>query len=425
MLDFRPFQAWRYHSSKVELSHVIAPPYDVISADEREALYERSPFNVVRLILGKEDNFYENARTLWAEWSRQGILVQDPRPVFYLYEQTFNHPWASRPLRRLALVGILKLERSGSVLPHEQTLSAPKKDRFLLLEKTKTNLSPVFGLYQDSSQLLAKLFSSARSKPPLFRARDDQKILHQGWAIVEERDQKAVREALKQEKVLIADGHHRYETALEYASEMREKLAGQASEAPFDFVMMALVEFADEGLLVLPTHRIIHSFGPCPKKDFLDRLRIHFDFLPFPERELFSEMNRRSPKEKVLGAFLGSEGSFLLRLKNLETVRELMPPGKPSLWYEVEANLAAHFIFSTLWGISGKEQEGLIRYTRSWEEAAREVGEGRAEAAFLLRSVGVDTIRKLADTGERMPQKTTYFYPKLASGIFFYHHETG
>ena len=424
-LDFRPFRAWRYDSGRVSLSDAIAPPYDVISPAEREALYARSPFNVVRLILGKESNFYEHARECWVEWTKQGVLTQDPEPAFYLYEQAFAHPLDGRPLRRLALMGTLHLENAqGLVLPHEETFSGPKRDRFLLLEKTRTNLSPIFGLYPDSRRTLDRMVSSCRNSPPLFQAKEGQGILHQGWAVRKKEDQEALRELLSSKKILIADGHHRFETALEYRSKMREKFPKAPPDAPFDFVMMALVEFHDEGLLVLPTHRLIRSFGNfSSKKEFLDRLRQPFDFQPLPEGRIFPELNRCSPGEKAFGGIFGKEGAFLLRLKNPEAARKVMPPGKPAVWYEIETALLNHFIFKKLWGVPEKEAPSLLGYTHSPEEALRAVREGKAEAAFLLRATGVDTIQELADTGERMPQKTTYFYPKLASGLFFYHQE--
>lgn len=418
--DFRPFRAWRYHPGRVELSRVIAPPYDVISPSEQEALYAKSPFNVVRLILGKEADFYEHARKCWEEWVRKGILVQDEKPALYLYEQVFRHPWDSRPLRRLALVGILKLEETGAVLRHEATFEAPKKDRFLLLEKTKTNLSPIFGLYENP-EILSTLSALSRAEAPLFEARDDQGVLHRGWAVQKKEDQKAVHEALAGEKILIADGHHRYETALEYRRRMRQKFPSAPPEAPFDFVMMALAASGDEGLLVLPTHRIIRSLAPLSEKDFLKQLSQHFDLRPHPDQKVFQALLARPETEKVFGGVFREAGSFILSLKNIETTRRLLPSGKSPIWYEVEAHLLSHLIFDVLWTPPSEKRQGLVAYTRSSEEAIQAVREGRAEAAFLLRTPRVDTIRKLAYAGERMPQKTTYFYPKLASGLFFYH----
>jgi uncharacterized protein (DUF1015 family) len=420
-VDFRPFRAWRYATNRVELGQVIAPPYDVISPGEQSALYERSPYNVIRLILGKEPDFHEEAARRWKAWTGEGILTQEARPAFYLYEQTFMHPVVPRSMRRLALVGTLKLETPGAVLAHETTFAGPKQDRLLLFERTQTNLSPIFGLYPNSKGLLLPLCRAQSEKPVLFEARDSAGVLHRGWAIEQEEDQKKIREALKDEKILIADGHHRYETALEYQKERRQKSPEAASEAPFDFALTALVALEDEGLLVLPTHRIVRTLGTLFKEELLSRLRPYFDLIPVPERELFSRLSAESPKEKVFGGFFGASGNFLLRLKDLGAIRKFLPKEKPPIWYETEANLLTSLIIRTLWNPPAEKYAEWIGYTHSWEEAARAVREGGAEASFLMRSPKVEAIRELAQAGERMPQKTTYFYPKLADGLFFYH----
>lgn len=421
--DFRPFRAWRYHPGRTRLDQVIAPPYDVISPAEQETLYAKSPHNVVRLILGKEPDFYQQASRRWQEWSREGILAQDEVSALYLYEQIFSHPSNGLPLRRLAVVGLLKLEEPGAVFRHEATFEGPKRDRLSLLEGTQTNLSPVFGLYEDSGKSVAGLLELYRRSQPLFEAKDDQGVLHRGWAITKLQDQNRIREALHRGKILIADGHHRYETAMEYRREMRKKFPDASPEAPFNFVMMALVESKDKGLLVLPTHRILRSLAPLTRKVFLERLGRHFDFFPHREEELFKVLEAHAQSEKVFGGLFGREGSFLLRLKGLEAIRVSLPQGKPPVWYEIEANLLNHFMFDKLWGVSEEKRLALVEYTRSWEEAARKVREEKAEAAFLMRAPTVDTVRKLAYAGERLPQKTTYFYPKLASGLFFYYHD--
>lgn len=422
-LNFCPFRAWRYSTSQVELSRVIAPPYDVISEKEREVLYARSPFNVVRLILGKEPDFYDSARRFWEAWREKGLLIQDNTPSFYLYEQVFRHPIDLRPVRRLALIGILNLEGDERVLRHEATFEGPRRDRLRLLEKTRTNLSPIFGLYRDSGGVLNKIFSAYRKLPPLFQAREDSGDLHQGWAVECKEEQKTIQKVIAPEKILIADGHHRFETAVEYRKRMRQRFPQTPSGAPFDFVMMALVAFDDEGLVMLPTHRLLRSFGSLSKEAFLEKLSPYFDLLPTPERRLFPDLHQRPRSEKVFGGIFGKDQSFLLRLKkDPESLPAPLSQGKPLFRYETEAHLLTHFIFDTLWRISGEERQNLVEYTHSWKEAVQAVREGKYAAVFLLRSEEIETIRKLAEGGVTVPQKTTYFYPKLASGLFFYHH---
>ena len=420
-LDFRSFRAWRYNPNRVKLDEVIAPPYDVISPSERKTLYEKSPFNVIRLILGKEHNFYEAAAGHWQKWIQEGILVQDKTPAVYLYEQSFKHPWDSKPLRRLALVGILRLDESGAVLRHETTFDAPKWDRFQLLEKTKTNLSPIFGLYQNSKKM-KDLFSTFQKKPSLFQARDGEGVLHCVWVIQEVKDQKLIHGVLASQKIMIADGHHRYETALEYQKQMRGRSKNPSNDEAFDFVMMALVAEDDKGLLVFPTHRMIRRLETSTEPELFNRLKEYFDFLPYSEKEIFPALLARPAHEKVFGVVFQRQGSFLIQLKNQDQARKVLPKGKPPLWYEIEANLLNYLVFDVLWKSSPQRRQDLVGYTRSSEEAIQAVRGHKAEVSFLLRSPEVDTIRKLAYAGERMPQKTTYFYPKLASGLLFYHH---
>ena len=418
--DFRPFKTWRY-SPEIDLSKVIAPPYDVISPAEREVLYAQSPFNVVRLIFGKETDFYEEAGRRWKDWRARKVLAQDKRPAFYLYEQSFRHPLTQKLLQRTAVVGVLKLEEPGAVFRHETTFEGPKRDRLSLLEKVEANLSPVFGLYPDPKKISIGLVQIYRNRPPLFEAQDNQGVSHKGWAIEDEKDQSLVHEALRNEKILIADGHHRYETALEYRRRMREKNP-KAGEAPYDFVMMALVASGDEGLIMLPTHRVIRTLKPSSKEVFVKRLKEYFDFKPVPAGRLFETVNSQPANEKVFGVVFSPEEIFLLRLKNLEAIRPSLPPGKPAIWYEIEVNLLSHFIFDILWQVPAEKRLGVIDCTHFDKEAIETVQGGRAEAAFILRASAIDTVRELAYAGERLPQKTTYFYPKLASGLFFYDH---
>ena len=420
-LDFRPFAAWRYHSGAVQIGQVIAPPYDVISPAEREILYAKSPYNVVRLILGKEPNFYDHAALCWQEWSQKGVLTQDQTPAIYLYEQAFKHPLDGRPFSRLALVGILKLDESGPVLRHEATFDAPKRDRLMLLEKTKTNLSPIFGLYQNAKSFQT-VFSAYRPTPPLFETQDDQGITHRGWAIQNQADCETIRKALADQKILIADGHHRYETALEYQRRMHEKSPDPSGEMDFDFVMMALVASDDPGLLVLPTHRIVKSLSPYSEKEFLEHLSEFFKLTSCSDEEALTALNKNGVKPNVFAGVFGNAGSLLFEFNHLKSAAKFLPQNKPPVWYEVDANLLMNLVFHGLMGVAPEKKQSLIEYTRSSEEAIRAVRQRRAEAAFLLQTPQVDTIRQLAYAGERMPQKTTYFYPKLASGFFFYHH---
>src|SRR5664279_698626 len=270
-LDFQPFKAWRYNTEHVKVSTVLAPPYDVISPEKQQKLYENSPFNCIRLILNKKDsadtdqkNAYTRARDTFQEWQREGILIQDQEPCFYVYRQTFKDPVTHSTKNRFALLGRVRLEpfEKGIIVPHEKTLHGPKVDRMRLLKTVQTNFSPVFGLYKDKSFEVRSLIQDPMNSRPLFEAEDDDKIVHTLWAIEDADILAKLHKTLQSKKVYIADGHHRYETALEYARQKREEQhASSGILFPFDYMYMALVSFDDPGFIVLPTHRIVTKLG--------------------------------------------------------------------------------------------------------------------------------------------------------------------
>src|SRR3989338_1640613 len=250
MADFRPLRGWRYDPSKNDFQKVIAPPYDVISPAQQERLYERSRYNCVRLILNKIEsadtpgnNRYTRARDVYESWQRDGILTREKEPCFYLYRQNFKHPENGILLERSALMGRVKLEsfEKGVIIPHEKTLSRPKEDRKKLLEAANANFSPIFGLYQDPRGEVKSLLIGADEEKPLFEAVDDEGVRHRVWVVRDSRQGEQLRRELSARKIYIADGHHRYQTALDHSLEVRQ---GEG-ELLSDFVLMALVEFND------------------------------------------------------------------------------------------------------------------------------------------------------------------------------------
>ena len=229
-LDFQPFKAWRYNTERVDVATVLAPPYDVISPEKQQKLYDRSPFNSIRLILNKKDpadtdqhNGYTRARDTFQEWQNQGVLVQEQSPCFYVYRQTFKDPVTQLTKNRFALLGRVRLEpfEKGIIVPHEKTLSGPKADRMRLLRTVQTNFSPVFGLYNDKGLEVRSIIQDPMNSKPVFEAEDDDKVVHTLWAIEDPDILAKLQKALRPKKVYIADGHHRYETALEYARQQR------------------------------------------------------------------------------------------------------------------------------------------------------------------------------------------------------------
>ncbi|MBI3316682.1 MAG: DUF1015 domain-containing protein [Candidatus Omnitrophica bacterium] len=430
MTDYRPFRAHHYNPSKINLSQVIAPPYDVISVQEQEDLYEQSPYNVVRLILNKEkpddsdqDNRYTRARNFFSDWCHEQILLREEKPCFFLYRQIFRRPETGEKLSRFSLLGILKLEpfEKGIVVAHEQTLARPKADRRRLLETTQTNFSPVFGLYEDESEKLPPLFSEILKAKPNFYAVEGDTV-HEVWKISEDSSLHEIQEFISGKNIYIADGHHRYQTALDYAREMhRKEGVPEARLQPYDFVLMALVRFEDEGLVLLPTHRAVKPFSGFDPKKLLESLKPFFKVEAVPGS--FLQKGTRYLQGLTSFDLVLKDDGYHLTLEHPEKVKALMPPGKPEIWYSLDVNLLAYLIFHKLMDLAPEAWETQLRFTHSEQEVLEWVKRGEVAAAFLLRAPQVKILKQMGEVKELMPQKSTYFYPKLASGLVFYHHQ--
>ncbi len=439
MADFRPFRAWRYNPEKVDFQQVIAPPYDVISEEAQEKFYRRSPHSCIRLILNKieasdteTNNRYTRARDCFAEWRREGILVREEKPCFYLYRQTFHELRPSPEKTRIALLGRLKLEpfEKGVVVPHEKTLSKPKEDRRKLLEATETNFSPIFGLYDDPKKEVGAVIRGIFNQAPFYRAVDDENVRHEVWILDDPKVIEKLQTIFKHHKIYIADGHHRYQTSLDHSVRVREKLrTPQGTEIPSDFILMALVDFYDPGLVLMPTHRMILPFEGLEPETAVKALEPFFDIQKMAADKIFEELRKNTGASKKddgrvsFGLIFKTGASFLIRLKDPRKAKEKMGIAKADAWCGLDVVLLNHLILAKLWNLPESQWEATIRYTHSDEEAVASVKNGKAEAVFLLQDPPVKILREMGDIRELLPQKTTYFYPKLASGLVFHQHQ--
>ncbi|MBN1689136.1 MAG: DUF1015 domain-containing protein [Candidatus Omnitrophica bacterium] len=436
MADFRPFQAWRFQSQKVRPQDVMAPPYDVISKEEQQVLYSRSPYNCIRLILNKEEpadteinNRYTRARDFFNAWKKEGILIQDEKPGYYLYRQIFACPERRENFTRFSLLGRLKVEpfTKGVVIPHEKTLSKPREDRRRLLEMTGTNFSPVFCLYENTTGEIQSIQKKIAQGPSLVDTRDDRDVRHTLWHIAQDDDVAKIHEILSREALYIADGHHRYQTALEYAQKRHETKNIPGDEVqPFDFVLMALVEFEDPGLVLMATHRIVLGFEDFRKEKALEKLRLQFEVKSIAPKILVKEfdgLKKGDPSVTDFGLLLGPEEAYHLILKDPKEVKKILGFKKPEVWYGLDVNVLAHAVFSKLWGLTEEKWEAGLRFTHATEEAVQAASKKEVAAVFLLRPPNVKSLKEMGQAKELMPQKSTYFYPKLASGLVFFQHE--
>ncbi|MCS6801683.1 MAG: DUF1015 domain-containing protein [Chloroflexota bacterium] len=421
MATIRPFRGWRYNLHRIgNLADVTCPPYDVISPEEQRRFYERSPYNIIRVEFGEtrpddspHDNRYTRARADLDRWRAEGILVQDPAPAFYLYEQEFTT--REGRARRRALLVDLKLEpwASGVVLPHEETMAAPKADRFELLRTVQANTSPIFGLYPDPEKAARAATDRVIASPPDADFVDEAGERHRLWVVRDAAIIAAVTRALADQPVLIADGHHRYETALGYSAQ-------PAAPPGADGILIALVAEDDPGLRVYPTHRTVQGVDPPRLATLEARAAEGFTIEPLGRLDeiRFEQIEAalcraRQPAFAVAGlpagqaSILTPKGAWEDRL-----------PARSAAWRHLDL-VALHYLFlAPLLDLDvDREGEGRVRFTRDGAGALEGVRRGDLQLAAFLSPPDPRTIRAVAAAGDRMPHKSTYFYPKMRTGL--------
>jgi uncharacterized protein (DUF1015 family) len=430
----RPFRALRYRPEVApDLSLVFSPPYDIVSPAQQARLLERHTRNVVRLDLPEteegeapDERYRRAARTL-AAWRSDGTLFKDPRPALYVCEQTYTVPGSGDTRTQRGFFGRLGLEplEAGSgVRPHERTLAGPREDRYRLLRATGVNTSPVVGLFEDRSGETARLLEEVSSGPPEIEARDDDGVWTRVWPVLDDGADGSPAARLAAlagaGPITIADGHHRYETALRYRDERRMSRSCEEDPA-FDYLLALLLESTGQPLTVLPTHRVVRSLGP-DGGELAERARSLFDVEPVERGELVG-----------WGAGGGAAGRFGLWTRSgglrLTARREAFEPFLP------DVGPAARGLDVTLLGVALERLAGIdheavsggqrIGYTKSAEEAMAWVDAGTdgADAAFLLEPTPVESIVQVAAGGDVMPQKSTYFHPKPLTGLVINPHE--
>lgn len=430
MPEIQPLRAWRYAGARQDLTPLIAPPYDVIGPELDVELRARDPHNVVRLILprdqaGKPESRYEAAREELESWSAGGILAQDSEPGFYPYRQTYRKEGRVEAAR-VGFLGLLRLEPFGaSVMAHEHTLEGPRQDRFRLLQATRANLSPVFVLFQDSGEKVRGLLEASMKVPAAQRAARMQGETDEMWRLTDPGACAALSQAIRTQPLVFADGHHRYESALAYLESLRAAGKDPGSAA---YILAYFAPVPQPGLSILPTHRVVHGMRSDATAGLEARLGRHFQVTPVAnwkhqdELHKWEEGIRSRPGEVVLGmALRGSHQLFELTLKPgaaAEALAGVTPP-----LTELDVTVLHEGILKPYFGIGAEElkRQTSVRYLHESLEALFEL-EGDADAVFLLRPTPIESVFKIAGAGLRMPQKSTFFYPKLATGFVIHRH---
>ena len=428
MADIHPFRALRYDLQRVSAAQVVTQPYDKITPAMQERYYAASPYNLVRIILGRRDpdvtgdNVYTRAAAYAQEWRSQGILRQDSAPSIYSYSQTFTAP-SGTSFERRGFIALGRVEDYSAkvVFRHEQTLSKPKADRLDLLRATRAHYEQLFLLYEDSGEVDSLLTTP---QPPTIDVADEYGVVHRVWQISDPGVIASVQNKMRDQKLVIADGHHRYETALNFRNESRTAAGTDPKpQAPYEFVMMTFVNMNDPGLLVLPTHRVVHSLDSFSADNFQHSARAFFEL------------------DEIDPAIDAARATALLHERGRAGTALLAATAHRACILHSPKAAGAQFFA----GLSARQQaldvvqlhkcllEGVLRlseesirnqqnlsYLRDASEALNQVRTGAANIAFLMNPCPISQVRDVALAGEVMPQKSTDFYPKLLSGLAAY-----
>jgi uncharacterized protein (DUF1015 family) len=439
MAEIFPFRAYRYNAALVEPGKVLTQPYDKITPAMAEKYAAESPYNLIPIEKGKSraddtpaDNVYTRASKTLDEWIRAKVIVQDATPSLYAYFQEYTVPGTNERRVRKGFIAIGRIEdySAGVVFRHEQTLSGPKADRLELLRHTQTHTGQLFMLYSDpAARVDALLDAAARSKAEV-ELRDEYDVVHKLWPVNGAQTLETIRREMADKKLVIADGHHRYETALAYRDERRLRAGCVDANAPYEKVMMTLFNTAGEGLTILPTHRVVANVPNFSFAGFRAALANAFDVRSYPfhgsaERpRAYEEFRRelvRGLEQRAIGAYAGDGAFYIFALKKEANLEELLRGVSPAQ-RRLDVVLLHRLILERGLKITqdAVKTEKNITYEREMDTAIGEVDSGRAQICFLLNPVSVETVAEMAMGGEVLPQKSTDFFPKLMSGITMY-----
>ena len=439
MVQIFPFRGYRYELSKVgSLDDVVSDPYDKIDDELQEYYYRKSPYNIVRIIKGKKypgndvkNNQYTRAAGYLMEWIESGVLRRDSKPAIYLYDQEYAVPGDGR-LTRKGFVALCRLQsyEEGGVRPHERTLAGPKADRLNLMRATKAQFGQVFVLYSDPDRTIERLLDPFRSSDPAMVARDRFSDKHKMWVVQEPEVIAALKREMLDKQIFIADGHHRYETAVAFRDEMRGKVPPTDDYESIENRMLTFVSFEDEGLLILPTHRLVKNISSFDVGQFEQKLGEFFQIqkLPFSDdasrqaaqSRMCQMLEENAETSHIFGALAADKSEFwVLVLKDEETVDRFVGPQESEDYKRLDVVILHSIVLEGILGITKEDlkHERNVEYIRELDEGVKGVLSGEYQLIFVLNPTKVWQVRNVASAGQRMPQKSTDFYPKLLTGL--------
>ena len=423
MATILPFQALRYNTDKIsDLSKVMTPPYDIITPKQQREFYDISPYNVIRLEYGMEfsddtpdNNRYTRAKQDLDKMMQEQILMQEDEPAIYIYEQIFSMPDGSKKSCK-GIFSLVQLEEFDKkiVLPHEETLSKAKTDRFNLMKATNCNFSQIYCLYLDQKRTVNQILEEKMKQKAniSFTAQDG---IRQNLWIIKDRDTIALLEkSFADKQLFMADGHHRYETALNYRNYLRE--SGAAADGLYNYVMMLLVDMEDDGLVVFPTHRMVKDFLGFDEKALLQSVEKYFTVSKIDDLSLIETALQN--EQKAFSLYTGKDYFYLLVLRDYDAMCNRLPDKSPA-YQGLDVSILHTLILEENFGIDPEnmaDQKNLV-YTRDVSEAIEDVRNGKFQCSFILNATKVSEIKDISLANEKMPQKSTYFYPKVITGL--------
>ncbi|HMK35297.1 MAG TPA: DUF1015 domain-containing protein [Desulfomonilaceae bacterium] len=435
MAKIKPFQMVHYdYRFTAELDKLITPPYDVISAEEQEKFYQSNPFNIIRLVLGKQyendangDNRYTRAAATLNQWLSEGILTKDASPSLTVYRMDFEQPDGGVASID-GLIALVKVDAygKGKVLPHEKTYKGPKLDQLNLLRACKANFTPIHALFNDESNAIMGRYEQWIQGPPQQETKDANGTVHKTWTVQDAKTIADICDLLLPKSLFIADGHHRYETALAYRNEIRATGVTDP-DGPHEYVMMYLTSMAHPGLTILPAHRMVKGLRGLDLSTVEKVLEpyFHIEELAFSQddrkevaRVLVERIRSYSNVGGKFGMVVQGEKCFrLLRLKDPRAVDSLMDDDIPSSLRGLDVTILREIIMNHGLGLDKDNSEGNIEYTPLVSEAMDKALKGEVQISFILNPTRVDQMRTAAELGHKLPHKSTYFFPKLSSGL--------
>ncbi len=441
MAKIFPFRAFRYDPQKASapLEKLVTQPYDKITPEMQARYYSYGPHNLIPLELGRKEsddtetnNVYTRAAAWLEEQIRASVLVQDARPALYPYFQEFTVPGTKERRTRKGLIVLGQLEdyEARVIHPHERTLAGPKQDRLELLRRTRTQTGQLFLLYDDPRKEVDRLLAQAAKTEPVASITDEYQVTHKLWRVDADETIAQFQQALAEKKLVIADGHHRYETALAYRNECRAKAGG--AEGPHERAMMTLINMHSEDLTILPTHRLVHSLEDFSFEKLREAASRYFDWYAYPferpgdrpeaERRFRKDLTERGRSRQAIGVCAGGQKAFYLFLLRAEADLAKWLPEVSPRQRALGVVLLHKLLLERCLGLDEESirQQKNLRYVREWEEAVGAVEKEEAQVAFLLNPLRPPQVGEVAFAGEVLPQKSTDFYPKLLSGLTIY-----